>query len=260
MAKEKSEKTSLQTMPEMDSEILKDLIDPSSKIMERFKELAHGTYKHCQNVATLVEAVSLELDLDVNLMKACGMLHDIGKTFNPKFFTENQDELNPHDDLSPQVSYQIITRHISDTCLYLAQIPNMPKEVIQICSEHHGDMVLAPMLAKARSEEGRAILEEGFRYHSHKPQSIEAAVLMIVDGVEATARSLASSGSLDTSQSRKDLLDSTIQRLIDDEQLDELKIGSIRRIKNVLTGELDATYHTRISYEEDPEKKLNKTE
>ena len=253
--KKKSDKT-LQVMPEMDSDILKDLIDPSSKIMEHFKLVAHGTYKHCQNVATLVEAVALEIGLDVDLMKACGMLHDIGKTFNAKYFTENQndDDVNPHDDLAPEVSYQIITRHISDTCLYLSQIQDMPKEVIQICSEHHGNLVLTPMHKKAKAEDPE-IPESNFRYHSSKPQSIEAAVLMIVDGVEATARSLAGAGQLDTPQSRKDLLDSTIQRLIDDEQLDELKIGSIRRIKEVLIGELDATYHTRVSYEDAEEKK-----
>ena len=235
---------------EMEAEILRELIDPSSRLMERFKELAHGSFKHCQNVSNLLDPVAKELGLDTNLMRACGMLHDIGKMFNAKYFTENQDETNVHDDLNPMVSYQIISRHISDTCLVLAQA-GVPIEVITIVSEHHGDCVLKIFHKKAC--EKAQVDEAHYRYKSKKPQSIESAVLMIVDAVEATSRSLAVAGKLEEPGATKELVDKTVNRLTEDEQLDELKIGSVRRVKAVLNAELAAIYHKRISYPDDDE-------
>lgn len=240
----------------MDEELLRKIIDPSSKLMTRFKELAPGSYKHCQNVSTLLDAIAKELGLDVNLMRACGMLHDIGKIFNAKYFTENQDETNVHDDLEPMVSFQLISRHISDTCLILSQQPEIPKKLIQIVSEHHGDSVIVPFYKKAN--EKTRVDESHYRYKSSKPQSMESAVLMIVDAVEATSRSMAASGLLDEPGSRKELVDKTVDRLVDDEQLDELTMGAVRRVKAVLTSELDAVYHKRVTYPDDEKEVSNK--
>lgn len=226
---------------------LKSVIEASSPLMARFRDKAPGSYKHCQNVSTLCENVALELGLDTDLLATAGMLHDIGKIFNPEYFTENQDEANPHDELEPFLSYQIITRHISDTALILTQIPEIPQKVIEVVSEHHGDTILVPFYLKQKEKTNGSTVEDRFRYKSRKPTTTEAAVLMIVDCIEATAKSLFNSGKLDDV---KEMVDKTIGRLEDDEQLDELKIGIVRIIKQVLYKEVENTYHKRVSYEE----------
>ena len=230
---------------------LKDLIDPSSKIMERFRDLAPGTYKHCQNVANLCESIALALKLEKpNMLKAAALLHDIGKSFNSNHFTENQNGTNVHDELPTVASYHMLTRHVSDSVLYLLQFPEVPRNILEIISQHHGTTILSSIYNKAKSED-KGTNEEYYRYKSIRPQSTEAAILMIVDGVEATARSLFNNGELEDSKSRQKVIDLTIDKLIKDEQLDELKIGIIRVIKDVLFQELESTYHKRMIYDAD---------
>jgi hypothetical protein len=226
---------------------LKAIIEPSTSIMTRFRDKAPGSYKHCQAVSALCENVALELGLDVDLMSAAGMLHDIGKIVNPGYFTENQENVNPHDELDPFVSYQIITRHISDTVLMLTQMTDITRKVIEIVSEHHGDAILMPFYLKQKEKTKNGILEDRFRYKSRKPTTTESSVLMIVDCIEATAKSIYNSGK---QINVKEMVDSAFIRLEDDEQLDELKIGIKRIIKQVIYKEVESIYHKRVSYEE----------
>ncbi len=75
---------------------------------------------------------------------------------------------------------------------------------------------------------------------------------MIVDSVEATARSLAGiNGKLEVSEKRQSLVDKIIMRLEADGQLDNIKVGVLKVIRNVLYKELDSLYHRRIAYEEE---------
>lgn len=116
-------------------------LNPDYPLLERFKQTAPGTYRHCQNVSNLVEAIALELHMDVNLLKVCALYHDIGKMFNPKYYVENQGDMgNPHDNLEPEISYQIITRHISDSVFVLLKETDIPREVLEVISEHHGSL------------------------------------------------------------------------------------------------------------------------
>ena len=113
---------------------LMKFIDSSSAPMERFKEVAPGTYRHCVNVGQLCESVAKELGLDVEVMLVSGMLHDIGKCNNPQWYSENQEpDKNPHDDVDPTISYQYITRHLSDSILKLVQM-GVPTNIIHIIS------------------------------------------------------------------------------------------------------------------------------
>jgi len=234
------------TLSDEEKANLKTILEPSSSLMTRFRDRAPGTYKHCQNVSGLCEAIALELGLDAELLSVAGMLHDIGKIYNPEYFTENQDDVNPHDKLDPFISYQFITRHVSDSCMILTQA-NIPRKLIEIVSEHHGDNILIPMFLKQKEKTNGSTPEDRFRYKSRKPTTTESAILMIVDNVEATAKSLFNSGKLDDV---KDMIDKTLMRLEDDEQLDELKIGIVRIIKQVLYKEIESVYHKRVSYEE----------
>lgn len=226
------------------------VMDPGFPLLTKFKELAPGTFKHCQSVSILCENIASELDLNVDLLTCASLYHDIGKINNPLYFSENQpNSNNPIDDITPFMAYQIITRHIGDGIIYLLQEPEIPKEIIPIIMQHHGDSVLRSIYSKVKNEP-----EDYYRYKCKKPESTEAAILMIIDSVEATSRSLAISNEKKTIIIDK-AINGTIDRLIDDGQIDILKIGVLKVIKKVLVKELESIYHKRVSYERDEDDK-----
>lgn len=227
---------------------LKEITGNDSPLMEVFKEKAPGTFRHCQNVASLIEPVSNELELDTEKLVAAAKLHDIGKSMSPEWFTENQSADNPHDDIDPQYSYCIISRHVADGVLKLIQYPEIPREIIVWVSEHQGDTIIRSIYNKAKEIYNGSTSEDAYRYKCKKPSCIESAVLMICDVVEATLKSLYNSDKLDDIKST---VDKMIDTLIDDEQLDQLKIGDIRIIKKVLVREAGSIYHKRLDYDDE---------
>lgn len=233
-------------MTEESSEFgIKNLLDPKFFILERFRSLAPGSYKHSQNVALLCEAVALELELDNDLLRVAGLYHDVGKMNSPDLFSENQTGKNPHDDFDPTISYHLITRHVGDTVLMLLQIPEFSgkMKLMEITAQHHGNSILRFFYQKAEKP-----VEDYFRYKSLPPQTIEAAVLMICDSVEATSRALDANDELTDTKCRRSVINMTVERLTNDKQLEEIKVGEIRRIKSVLFKEMENMYHKRELY------------
>jgi putative nucleotidyltransferase with HDIG domain len=232
---------------------LKKYLDSDYPLLDKFKSAASGTYRHSMNIAALSEAVASDLGLNSTFMKVCATYHDIGKMLNPQYFTENQNgDGNPHDDLDPYISYQLITRHVSDSVMILMTNTDMPREVMEVIAEHHGDAILKPIYNKSESTN-----EDSFRYRCPKPSSEYASILMIVDAVEATARSIADK--LTTPEAKIKVVKETIDRLRDDQQLDEMKVGTLRQVQNRLIRELDGIYHTRVDYDEEPVAEGKKT-
>ena len=216
-------------------------------ILDMFKKFAPGTNRHCVNVSLLCDSVCKEIcDTESDYLIIAARLHDIGKVNNPLFFSENQDKTNIHDTLDPYISYQYITRHVSDSVMRLVQ-QGFPSEVIKIVSEHHGDTVLRSIFNKIKDD---SYSEDDFRYNSTKPTTKESCILMICDVVESATRSMDSAGKLGDISN---IIDTLINGLVDDEQLDILTIGQLRVIKNVLTKEIESIYHKRVDYEEDEE-------
>lgn len=231
---------------EDERQIYKQFLESDFPLMELFRERAPGSFKHSQNVSNIVESIAIELKLNADLMKVSALYHDVGKMINPTFFSENQEGANPHDNLDPWVSYQIISRHVSDTIAILLNY-DFPRKVMKIVSQHHGDTVLRYFYDKSQAGS-----DELYRYKcTRKPECDEAAILMIVDSVEATARSLASNGKLESSDERRKMVDVTINRLVEDSQLDSMKIGTLKVIRKVLYKELESIYHKRVSYADD---------
>jgi putative nucleotidyltransferase with HDIG domain len=227
---------------------LKMYLDTDYPLLDKFKSSAAGTFRHSQNVANLAEAVASDLGLDTTFMKVCATYHDIGKMHNPQYFTENQNgDGNLHDDLEPYISYQLITRHVADSVFILTTETEMPREVMQVIAEHHGDTVLKAIFNKSDSTN-----EDSFRYKCSKPSSEYSSILMIVDTVEATARSIADK--LTTPEAKIKVVKETIDRLRDDQQLDEMKVGTLRQVQQRLIRELDGIYHTRVDYDEESKK------
>lgn len=222
---------------------LQQLLDPTYPLLQRFRDACPGTYHHSQMVLGLVEGVSLAIGLNTLKMKIASTYHDIGKMFNPKYFVENQIENeNPHDKLSPTMSYNLITRHVSDSVIILINNPNFPRDIIEIISQHHGSSVLQYFYEKS----GKGI-EDVFRYKTSRPTSVESLVLMIADRVEASSRSLSSSGKFNPVE----VIDKTIDLLLSDGELDAvmIKLGDLKKIKESMTRELEGVFSKRIDYD-----------
>ena len=220
------------------------LLDSKYPLLQEFRDACPGTFKHSQSLMSMIEGISLALDLDGDLMKVAALYHDVGKSFSPKYFSENQlEDENPHEDLAPEVSYQILTRHVSDSVMVLVNNPDFPREIIQIISQHHGTTILKYFFDKAKKAK-----EENFRYKTTKPTCIESMVLMVCDAIEATSRALAQAGKFDPNK----VINDTLQRLIDDGQLDDvtMKLGDLKKIKHALAKELEGVYQKRVDYEE----------
>ena len=122
-------------------ENIKDLLDSKFPLLEKLRELAPGTHSHAQRVSNMCESVALELDLDTDFMKVAGLYHDLGKIVAPDLFAENQNGKNPHDDLDPMISYQIITRHVGDTVLMLLNNIQLDDEEPHFLELRNGDIL-----------------------------------------------------------------------------------------------------------------------
>lgn len=234
-----------------DKDVLQHLLDSTYPLLQKLREACPGTYKHSQSLASMVEGISISLNLDVTKMKIAAQYHDIGKMFNPKYFTENQlENENPHDKLSPTMSYNIITRHVSDSVIILLNDHAFPRDVIEIISQHHGNSVVKYFFDKSGSD-----VEDPFRYKTTKPKSTESAVLMICDNIEATTRSMVQSGNADLSN----IVENVINNLINDGELDDvvIRLGDLKKIKEALAKELEGIYQKRINYE-DAKKEVKK--
>lgn len=233
---------SMNILPSQDPE-LNELLDSAYPLAKWFKDKCPGTFKHSQSVTAMVETVSAELDLDVTFMKVCAVYHDIGKTVNPTLFSENQlDDENPHDGLDPWISTQLITRHVADSVNILLGDPKFPRNVVEVISQHHGNDVASYFYARA----GEDVDESDFRYACNKPASIEAAVLMICDRVEATSRAMVQAGTFEPAK----VIDSTITGVLDGGQLDGVntKLGNLKKIRLALAKELEGLYQKRVDY------------
>jgi len=233
---------------------LKILLDGKYPFLEKMRDKAPGTFKHSQNVSSLCEAVALELDIDATLMKVLGMYHDAGKISFPECFFENQDgSSNMHDDIDPIISFHLLTKHVADSALILVQLEDFPSELISPITQHHGTTILKSLANKAEG-----VHDEMFRYRNTcPPTTLEAAILMICDSVEATVRSKEySSDPIDINDIRK-IIRGTCERLEEDDQLDEVRVGDLKKIKKALQNDLQSKYHKRDSnaYKDDPEEK-----
>lgn len=223
-----------------------DVLDNNYPLLLKLKEGAPGTFSHSKNVASLLETIGVGLKLDIELLRICGYYHDLGKQLFPKLYIENQEESdnNPHTELEPNISYKIIHSHIGDTVQILINDPNIPRKAIEIISQHHGQTIMKSFYRKSKLKN-----PDNYRYKTTKPQSIESALLMITDQLEATSKFLSQTGKLNDING---LVENVINELINDEQLDnvEFTFGKFREIKKILKNELTANFHKRVDYDE----------
>jgi putative nucleotidyltransferase with HDIG domain len=228
---------------------LLELANPSNRLLRRLLLETPGTYHHSVMVGNLAERAAETIGADPLLARVAAYYHDIGKMKNPLAFIENQAGAhNIHDDLSAETSARIIAGHIRDG-IDLGYEHGLPVQIIGFIPQHHGTSVMSYFHGKALREVGGrddAIDEATFRYPGPKPQSREAAILMLADGVEASVRSLDEKDE----ESIRAMVDRIVDARVEDGQLDDadLTLKNIAQIKDAFVGQLLGMYHSRIKY------------
>ena len=205
---------------------------------------APGTYYHSMLVSTLAEMAAEKVKANSILAKVGAYFHDIGKLKKPEYFVENQGLVNKHSKLSPHMSVLIIKSHVKDG-VELAKAHKLGESIIDIIEQHHGTSLIAYFYKKAL-DAGEDVREEDFRYPGPKPQTKEAAIVMMADAVEAASRTL----SEPTPGRIKGLVFNIINNLIRDGQLDEcnLTFKDLRIIGDIFVKVLTGIHHKRIEY------------
>jgi len=224
---------------------LVELSSPTSPLLQRLLIEAPGTYQHSLIISNLVEQAVKNIGGNALMARVGSLYHDVGKMRRPHFFVENQfSGENPHDQLSPHLSYLIITSHVRDG-LELLRDFKLPREFQPYVAEHHGTTVLSYFYKRAL-EDAANIDELNFRYPGPKPHSKETAVLMLADTVESASRTLT-----EPSQSSiRAMIDRLIDQRLQDDQLSEssLNFHDLEVIANTFERMLTAILHRRISY------------
>ncbi|MCM3743389.1 HDIG domain-containing protein [Sporosarcina luteola] len=222
-----------------------ELSNPNHPLLKKVLTETPGTYHHSVMVANLADAACESVGADGLLARVGSYYHDIGKTKRPGFFIENQHgAVNPHDELQPEKSRDIIIAHANDGADLLAK-HKMPIEIINIARQHHGTSFLKFFYVKAK-EMGKDVVEDDFRYPGPKPQTKEIAIISIADSVEAAVRSLKEP----TPEKIAKLVRSIITSKLNDGQFDEcdLSMKELKTIENVICETLNGIFHSRIEY------------
>ncbi|HEX5395454.1 MAG TPA: HDIG domain-containing protein, partial [Candidatus Limnocylindria bacterium] len=228
---------------------LLELANPSSRLLRRLLLETPGTYHHSVMVGNLAERAAETIGADPLLARVAAYYHDIGKMKNPLAFIENQaGARNIHDDLTAETSARIISSHIRDG-IDLGYEYGLPVQIIGFIPQHHGTSVMSYFYGKALREAGGnegVVNQDLFRYPGPKPQSPEAAILMLSDGVEASVRSLDEKDE----PSIRAMVDRIVDARVEDGQLDdaELTLKNIAQIKEAFVQQLLGMYHQRIKY------------
>ncbi|HEU4571160.1 MAG TPA: HDIG domain-containing protein [Candidatus Limnocylindrales bacterium] len=240
---------------------LLELANPSQPLLRRLLIETPGTYHHSLMVGNLAERAAEAIGADPLLTRVAAYYHDVGKLANPLAFIENQaGGENIHDELDPETSAQILKQHTADG-IDIAYKAKLPKTLIAFIPQHHGTAIMSYFYARAKgaaaepyggpqtadgARAAAAVDERKFRHSGPKPQTREAALIMLADGVEASVRSLSSRD--------EPAIRAMVARIIDerlsDGQFDEcdLTLRDVEKIKEAFVQQLLGMYHQRIAY------------
>ncbi|MGI6003823.1 MAG: HD family phosphohydrolase [Christensenellales bacterium] len=227
---------------------LLELSNPHHPLLRRLLLEAPGTYHHSIMVANLAEQAADAIGAGGLLTRVGAYYHDVGKLQRPYFFSENQSHDNPHDNIAPELSAMILASHPSDGLSY-AKRYRLPQILQDIIMQHHGTTTTAYFYHKAlqrQKEQGGKINEEDFRYPGPKPQSREAAIIMLADTAEAAVRAKEDIAA----EEIEPLVDSLVRIKLEDGQLDDcpLTMREINIISQTLSQALIASRHGRVEY------------
>ncbi|MDX2185440.1 MAG: HDIG domain-containing protein [Opitutaceae bacterium] len=246
---------------------LLELTDFNHPLLRRMQMEAPGTYHHSLVVALLAENAANAIGANPLIARVCSLFHDIGKIKKPEYFTENQrDRANPHDENNPSLSALIIKAHVKDGVDFAVK-HRLPRAVIDSIQQHHGTSLIRYFFQRALrdkagttpvaagetrspfgSSAGERVCETTYRYDGPKPQTREAAIIHLADGVEAASRSLRKV----TPQHLGELIDQIFRDRIEDGQLDEapVTLEELTKVKSSFNFTLLNMLHGRVGYEQ----------
>lgn len=230
---------------------LMELMSLEQPLMQEIMVTIPGTYHHSLVVANMVEAGAKAIGANSLLCKVAALYHDAGKLSYPEYFIENQfGAPNKHDRLAPSMSALILLSHVKKGT-ELAEKYKLGQEIIDIIRQHHGTRIMKYFYQKAINQ-GEKPQEAEYSYPGPRPQSKEAAILMLADSVEASSRTLA-----DPTPARiRTHIDNIIKGIFAEGQLDEseLTFKDLHYLSENFQRILTGLFHQRIAY---PEKRIN---
>lgn len=226
---------------------LLDLARPNHPLLQRLLLDAPGTYHHSILVGNLAETAADLIGADPVTVRVGAYYHDIGKIKRPYFFIENQvGGENPHDKIAPSLSTLIVTSHIKDG-MDLCREHKIPQPITDIIQQHHGTTLVSYFYKRAtENEHSECIIEADFRYEGPRPQSKEAALVMLADACEAAVRSI--------SKPNMNRIEATVRKIIrerlHDGQLDDcnLTLKDLNTVGDVFIRVLSSMFHSRVEY------------
>lgn len=227
---------------------LLELTNPNQPLLRKLMLEAPGTYHHSIIVGNLSERAAEAIGADPLIARAGAYYHDIGKLSRPYYFKENQlSGDNPHDRLEPKLSASIIINHVKDG-VELGKKYRLPKKILDIIMQHHGDTLVSYFYHKAKKDNGETN-EKDFKYDGPKPLTKEAAIVMLADSTEAAVRSI--------KEPNRENIEAMIKNIIDGKlnsnQLSEcdLTFKNLDEIKDAFLSVIMGIFHERIEYPED---------
>ncbi len=230
---------------------LMEYMDPDHELLRRLSLEAPGTYQHCLVVGNISEAAARAIGANGLFCRVSTLYHDIGKLFNPHYFTENQlGGFNIHQLLTPAESTHVIIAHVPEG-ESLARKYHLPQSFIDVIREHHGTTMVYYFYCKQVEHMGgdaTKINERLFRYPGPKPRTKESAIIMIADTAEAASRSMDEV----SEEAVADMVDKLVSEKAEDGQFDEcqLTFEELGRVKRAIVKALMVTRHLRIKYPE----------
>jgi putative nucleotidyltransferase with HDIG domain len=227
---------------------LLELAELDQPLLQRMAQEAPGSFAHARAMANLSEAAAQAIGADALLVRIGSYYHDLGKTVQPKYFIENldSDEVSPHEELEPHVSADAIMAHVVEGTKILRH-GGIPEPVVEFAYTHHGTSVVEYFWNKCVAQgnpKNRSV--EQFRYPGMKPQTRETAILMIVDAVEATSRTI----NPPSREGFEQAIYRTVYSKVRQTQLDEsgMTLVDIHRVCETLVETLVTSAHSRIAY------------
>jgi putative nucleotidyltransferase with HDIG domain len=220
--------------------------DLNHPLLQRMLTEAPGSYHHSMVVGLLAQNAADSIGANSVLARVGAYYHDIGKLGKPLYFSENQEGDNKHDELSPTMSSRIVTGHVRDG-LALAEEYKLPQPLRDIIVQHHGTNHVSFFYQKAKERNtGGSVSEGDFRYPGPRPQTREAAIVMLADSIESTARSLTHS----TPDRIRNVADKIINERFSDGQFDEcdLTLRDLHTLADVITNSIVKMQHSRVAY------------
>ena len=223
-----------------------ELSNSNNPLLRRMSEVAPGTFQQSIQVGNLASEIANKIGAKAQLVRTGALYHDIGKTINPIYFTENQSGINPHEDLSYIESAQIIISHVTEG-LKMAERSGLPSIIKDFICTHHGQGKAKYFYVKYKNEHPDEEVDELlFTYPGPNPFTREQAILMMADATEAASRSLPDY----TEKSIRELVNRLIDGMVAEGFFRECPITfrDITYAKTVLCEKLKTIYHARVSY------------